>query len=221
MRIPRDGSYLRKNKKFQLSGRKFLKIGLTGGMGSGKSTVLNLVQKRGVPVLQTDLIARRLLERKAVQKKITRIFGKEVFDKPGKIDRSKLGLKVFRDRKHQEALNRILHPLVRKEVSVWIEKKKKHPAPWWMVVVEVPLLFERGYFRFFDGVLSISAGMQIRQKRLLKRNWDLEEIKRREKFQWSQHHKDMMAHWIIFNNGALKELAGSVKKWLEIFRRKS
>jgi dephospho-CoA kinase len=198
-------------------GLKFTKIGLTGGIGSGKSTVLNLLRQEGVPVLQTDHLAHQLLCRDFFIKKITSTFGKQVLDRVGRIDRSKLAAQVFQNRRKQERLNRILHPSVRREVSLWINKQKRRSSPPQMVVVEVPLLFERGYYRFFDGFLSVSATSSIRRKRLVKRGWAIKDIQKRERLQWPQNRKNQMAHWVISNVGSKNDLKYAVNVWLKMF----
>src|SRR6185295_506883 len=134
---------------------KTFKVGLTGGIGSGKSTVLSLISKKKVPVLQTDLIGHELLSQRSIQKKLVHRFGKEIIGKKGDVDRQALGRKIFNNPSNQKWLNQFLHPKIRKYVSIWIRKQQKKSFP--LVVVEVPLLFERGYYRRFDGVLSVSA----------------------------------------------------------------
>ncbi len=191
-----------------------LKIGLTGGIGSGKSAVLSLLRQKGALVLQTDEVARHLLERGDIRTKIARRFGKKVLNGEGGIDRPQLAAAAFSSRKNQKALNLILHPEVRKEVSAWIQRQKRGGNREKIAVVEVPLLFERGYYRFFDGILSVSAAGEIRKKRLLKKGWDLGEIKRRDRLQWTQARKNKMADWVIFNNGSKAALRRSVHQWL-------
>jgi dephospho-CoA kinase len=192
--------------------KRTLKIGLTGGIGSGKSLVLKLLAQRGVPVLQTDIIGHQLLIKKSFTRELTKRFGKSILDSKGRVDRSKLALLVFSDSRNRNKLNKLSHPLIRQEVARWIRSQEKKGSS--RVVVEVPLLFERGYFRSFDRVLSISAPRLVRRKRLLKRGWNLKEILRREKFQWPQNRKNKAADWVIFNQGTQKDLKYAVDQWL-------
>ena len=192
--------------------KKTLKIGLTGGIGSGKSLVLKLLAKRGVPVLQTDIIGHQLLRKRSFARELTSKFGKSILNGKGQVDRPQLARIVFSDPRKRNTLNGLSHPLVRQEVARWIQSQEKKGRS--MVVVEVPLLFERGYFRSFDRVLSVSAPRLVRQKRLLKRGWNSKEILRREKFQWSQNRKNKAADWVIFNQGTQKDLKYAVDQWL-------
>jgi len=209
----KTGTY-KSNGKAPLPTPKPLKIGLTGGIGAGKSAVLALLRQRGTPVLQTDEVARRLLESPAIHKRIVGRFGKGVLGRDGKIERSQLAALAFSNPRNQQALNRILHPAVRQEVSRWIQKQKKGTAVGRVVVVEVPLLFERGYYHFFDGVLSVSASNPVRHKRLLKRGWEWPEIRRRDRLQWPQARKNKMADWVMTNNGNKSDLKRKVGEWL-------
>ena len=197
--------------------RKPFKVGLTGGIGSGKSTVLKLISKMKVPVLQTDLIGHKIINEKNIKNELVNKFGNEIVGKNGKVNRRILGRKVFQNPRKQKWLNELIHPLIRKFVFFWIKRQQKLSFP--IVVVEVPLLFERGYFRQFDGVLSVSAPGQVRRKRLSKRGWTKMEIFRREKLQWTQSKKNEKADWVIINQNFLKDLKYSVDRWLETIKR--
>jgi dephospho-CoA kinase len=202
-----------------LKRKKPLKIGLTGGMGAGKSLVLSILKEKGVPVLQTDIIGHQLLREKMFSSVLLRRFGKDILGKNGKIDRKKMALAVFGDPHKQKALNELVHPVIRGRVSDWIRKQALHSPPAPLVVVEVPLLFERGYYKRFDFNLSVSAPKALREKRLKKRGWNLSEIRRREGFQWSQTRKNKMADQVIFNLGSLKDLKYEVCRWYEKMKK--
>ena len=191
-----------------------LKIGLTGGIGSGKSLVLELLRLEKVPVLQTDQLGHQLLGEKIFARSVARKFGKGVLDGKGTIDRKKLGEIVFRQPARRLELNRLLHPEIRRRVQQWVEAQGRKTRPATFVVVEVPLLFEYGFNRFFDRVLCVSAPPALRRKRLLKRGWTLGDIRRREGSQWTQARKNREADWVIFNQGSRKELKYAVQRWL-------
>ena len=192
-----------------------LKIGLTGGIGAGKSLVLDYLRDEGVPVLQTDHLGHQLLGEKEFSRSIVRGFGEGILGKNGKIDRQKLGREVFNDPSKREKLNKLLHPEILRRVEGWAGREaRKNPRPR-LLVVEVPLLFESGSDRMFDGVLCISAPLDLRRKRLLKRGLEFKEIRRREKSQWPQTRKNQVADWVIFNRGGRKELKYAVIRWLE------
>ncbi len=196
---------------------KLLKVGLTGGLGAGKSLVLRLLQKKGIPVLQTDDLSHQIIREKKFSIVLTKYFGKDILSRPGVIDRKKLADLVFKDPNKRKKLNELLHPEVRKRVAQWFKVQTHKVLPYPVIVVEVPLLFERGYNRAFDRILCVSAPRKQRERRLLKRGWNLAEIRRREKAQWSQTRKNSGAHWIIFNQSGRKDLKYAVNRWLEKF----
>ncbi len=197
---------------------KPIKVGLTGGIGAGKSTVLKFISEKGIPVLQADQVGHGLLDQPKIKIKLINKYGKEIIGRNGKINRGELGKKVFQKPRNQKWLNELLHPAIRKLVALWVKKHQKKYFP--ILVVEVPLLFEKGYHRRFDGVLSISSPTKKRHKRLEKRGWLPEEIGRRENSQWSQARKNKKANWVIVNRKSLKELKYSVDQWLKTIKRK-
>ncbi len=196
-----------------------LKIGLTGGIGAGKSLVLEFLQEKGIPVLQTDHLGHQLLGEKEFSKSIVRHFGKRILGSGGIIDRKKLGQVVFNQPTKREKLNRLLHPEILRRVEKWARHQARKVPRALLLVVEVPLLFESGSDRLFDGILSVSAPLDLRRKRLLKRGLDLTEIKRREKSQWSQTRKNRAADWVIFNPRGRKELKYAVNRWLDSMKK--
>lgn len=197
--------------------KRTLKIGLTGGMGAGKSLVLEQLRKRGVPVLQTDHLGHQLLDEGKFSRLIVRHLGRQVLGKEGKIDRQKLGREVFRDHSKRQKLNRLLHPEILRRVAQWALRESRKSARPRLVAVEIPLLFETGSDRLFDGVLCVSAPQEVRRKRLLKKGLNLAEIKRREKAQWPQTLKNRASDWVIFNRGSRKQLKYAVDGWLKNF----
>jgi dephospho-CoA kinase len=196
-----------------------LKIGLTGGIGAGKSLVLELLREEGVPILQTDPLGHQLLAEKEFSRSVVRHFGQGVLGKNGKIDRGKLGQQVFSFPSKREKLNQLLHPEILRRVGDWAKRESRRMPPPPLLVVEVPLLFESGSGRMFDGVLCVSAPLDLRRKRLLKRGLSLAEIKRREKSQWSQTRKNRAADWVIFNPQGRKELKYAVNRWLDSMKK--
>ncbi len=170
-----------------------------------------------IPILQTDHLSHQLLENKKVIAQLVRAFGKGILSEKGQVDRKKLARAAFQSSSRQNKLNGIMHPAVRKAVGDWIaQQAKRKPQPVF-VVVEVPLLFERGFNRSFDAVLSISANDIIRQKRLKKRGWSLAEIRQRTKLQWPQKRKDIRADWVIYNQKGEKDLKYALYQWMAPF----
>lgn len=194
--------------------RKPLVIALTGGIGAGKSSVLEIFGRKGVPVLQTDKIGHQLLLNDKVKRRIVKYFGNDVLKSDGEISRQNLAEKVFNDPNSHKTINRILHTGIRSEVKKWVEYQSASFLGSSFLIVEVPLVFEGGYYRWFDGILCVSARKSLRRKRLLKRGWSYFEALQRERLQWTQSRKDMMANWILYNNKARKSLLPQVENWL-------
>jgi dephospho-CoA kinase len=190
-------------------------VGLTGGMGAGKSEVLRVLGEMGAAVLQADQVGHGLLKERHFSKTLAKRFGRGILDSKGLVDRQKLGTVVFKDKAKRKSLNRILHPVIRRKIKLWVAGRQiaRNRAP--LLVVEIPLLFEGKGYPYLDGVLSVSASARERQRRLLARGWDKSEIRRREKGQWAQARKDRKAHWVIRNNGSLQDLRRQVKVWFE------
>ena len=137
--------------------KRLLKIGLTGGMASGKSLALKFLAVKGITVLQSDHLGHKLYKDKKIAKSIYRNFGNAVFGKKGKVDRKKLSEEAFRNPFKLRKLNSLTHPIIFKMVKEWASQQKIRNSIYPLLVVEVPLLFESGFERFFDGVLCVSA----------------------------------------------------------------
>jgi dephospho-CoA kinase len=200
-----------KNKKVPLT------VGLTGGIGAGKSSALEYLRKKGFPVLETDLIGHRLLEEEKIKNILARKFGTEIVNEKGKIDRKKLGEIVFNHSGYRNSLNRLLHPIIRRRVKQWVLKQYEKKTNSLLIFVEVPLLFEGKGYPYFHGVLSVSSFSVLRHKRLKRRGWSLNQIRQRERGQWTQSQKDRQANWVVLNNGTIKELHRKVDNWLDRF----
>ena len=143
-----------------------LRIGLTGGIGSGKSTVASLMATRGVPVIDTDEIAHRLTEPgQAAFDEIVRTFGEEILDPNRRIDRNRLRERVFESSAERQQLEAILHPRIRDTVR---EKLDALHAPYCVVVV--PLLIESGFTDLVDRVLVVDAPEAVQIQRTAARS---------------------------------------------------
>ena len=196
------------------------KIGLTGGIGAGKSQVLGFLRQMGIPVLQADEIGHHLLQKKSFSKKLTGLFGRGIIRSGGRIHRARLAQEVFSKPSQRLKLNRLMHPAIWWEVNEWFKNQANSPHSKQMVVVEVPLLFEGGFNRWFDGVLCISSSRAIRHKRLRQRGWNAKEIRRRELAQWVQKRKNAASDWVIYNHGSRKRLKYAVRRWFKMVQRR-
>lgn len=186
-----------------------LRIGLTGGIGSGKSTIASLFRMRGVPVIDTDEIARTLTEpgQQAVDE-IVRIFGDSILDENRRIDRNRLRERVFDNADERRRLEAILHPRIRVIVQ---EKLSMLDAPYGIVVV--PLLIESGFGDLVDRVLVVDAMENVQIQRTTARSGLSEpEIRKIMSAQATRAQRLQQADDVIENNGDRKQLEAEVER---------
>ena len=174
-----------------------LKVGLTGGIGSGKSTVCNLFKCLEVPVFNADEAGRRLLsEDKDVIGQVQHIFGQEVLV-GGKPDRKKIAEIVFNSPEKLEQLNAVIHPAVRKSFNTWASMQTSQ-----YVIDEAAILFETGIYKQLDFTVLVTAPEQLRIQRVMQRDgMDEASVKSRMKNQWSDDDKRKIANFVIANDG--------------------
>ncbi len=185
-----------------------LRVALTGGIASGKSTVLRMFQRLGAEVLDCDKIAKTLTRRgNKGYKRIVAEFGEEILDKEGRIDRRKLANIVFSDEEKRRKLNSLVHPLVYEKVQERMEKIKEG-----IVIVDVPLLVESGGARFFDKIIVVYAEPLVQLERLIKRGFSEEEAKARMNAQASWEEKLKIADFIVRGDGEMEETEKEVEK---------
>lgn len=178
-----------------------MKIGLTGGIGCGKSTVLRLCAERGALTVESDAIVRDLLARDPeVIATIRNAFGGEVLDREGKIDRSSLGGMVANDSDKLLRLESILHPIVRR---VWTHKVAEQNA---LAIVEIPLLFEKDLQGLFDQTVCVASSPSVQMKRLRARGLSDSQIEWRQQRQLPLARKMELADVVLINNGTLEHL---------------
>ena len=185
-------------------------LGLTGGIGSGKSTALAYLRELGAATISSDDIVHGLYSTGDVVDRIREHFGDAVVDGAGGISRPALAGIVFSDEAELRWLEDLLHPFVRAAVDDWIEgRKKARPRPA-LIVVEVPLLFEAGFDRRFDFIMLITAPDDLRRKRLAAKLTDSEFLRRRAQ-QMPEQEKIRRSDFVFDNTGsrkALKEFVG-------------
>jgi len=182
-------------------------IGLTGGICSGKSTVAALFSELGVPVIDSDLIARELVEpgQPALQE-ITSQFGSEVLDDDGKLDRTRLRNRIFSHTQDRKQLEAILHPRIRERMTTLTRDSN---APWCIQVI--PLLIETGQLQDVDRVLVVDTSEADQKKRLAQRdNSSSEQIRAILASQTDRQQRLQQADDIIKNDGSLDELRKQV-----------
>jgi len=173
-----------------------LKVGITGGIGSGKSTVCSIFESLGIPVFKADDESRRLVnEDAAIQKQIIALFGKEAMPN-GKPDRKLIASLVFNNPEKLKALNNIIHPGVRDSFSKWASQQT---TAW--VIEEAAILFESGAYKTLDAVIVVTAPEELRIKRVMARDGITETLVRdRIKNQMSEEERKQRATFIIEND---------------------
>jgi len=187
-----------------------LKIGLTGSIGTGKTTVENIFKKLGVPVIDADQIVHQLLKRKDIKKKIINLLG-DVLDKYGEIDRKKVAKIVFSDPQKRKKLEQILHPKVFKYIQNWLKEQEKI-NPNGIAIVSVPLMIETGSYKNYDKIIVVYAPKELQLKRLIKKGMTKEEALKRINAQMDIDEKIKYADYVINNTGSLKDLEKQVKE---------
>jgi dephospho-CoA kinase len=175
-----------------------LTIGITGGIGSGKSTVCRVFRVLGAPVFQADLVARKLQdEDPEIRDRLIELFGPEIYPENGLLNRKKLAEIIFNNQLLLEKVNNLIHPAVHREFKKWKEQMFKFPY----LLYEAAILFETGNFRSFDYTILVVADQKERIERVMKRdNLSAEAILQRMNNQMKDADKIILADFIIENN---------------------
>ena len=191
-------------------------VALTGGIGSGKSTVGELFQQLGAVVVDSDQLAREVVERGSSGfEQIVTLFGDEIL-KNGEINRSLLAEIIFKDPAKRKNLEQITHPLIRKAFADIVAKSGDQM----IVINQIPLLVESKYEYNFDHVITVSTSEDKRIARLLAKGYTQEQIQNRMKSQVSDADREKIADSIIQNNESEKELLPQVEKIWEQLQSK-
>ncbi len=194
-----------------------MRIGLTGGIGAGKSTVSAFFAKNGAKIISSDTIAQELLDRPDIQTQLIEIFGSEVV-KEGKVDRKYLSEEVFLEPDLRLKLEAIIHPEVRKRV---IEEFRITPEGE-IAINEVPLLFEVGLDSHYDLIISVISDKEKRIQRTTQRGLSRADTVARMSAQVEDDERIAKSDIVIENDGDLLELEQRVKEvWRQISASKT
>ncbi|WP_313807528.1 dephospho-CoA kinase [Flavobacterium sp.] len=170
-------------------------VGLTGGIGSGKSTIVAYFKELGVPVYIADEEAKKLMDEPEIIRKVQSVFPVDVI-KNEKLNRKKIAELVFSDPELLHSLNKIVHPEVRKHFIKWCKKHDKFP----FVIKEAAILFESGSYKDCDKIILITAPEAIRIERVMKRDSvTKEQVLERIQNQWSDEKKAVLSDYVIEN----------------------
>jgi dephospho-CoA kinase len=185
-----------------------LRVALTGGIGSGKSLVGEILEDLGALVMDSDQLAREVIERGSPgYEEVVSAFGDSILSE-GQIDRSKLAAVVFNESDLRKKLESIIHPLVR-EAAEKLARKLPSGA---ILVNQIPLLVESDGAKRFDYVVTVSANEEIRRERLRLRGLKDYEITQRMAAQVSDSEREKIANYVIKNDGSIDELTRAVEE---------
>jgi dephospho-CoA kinase len=194
-------------------------VGLTGGIGSGKSTVAGMLERVGASLIDVDAVVRELQQPGApLLEEIAAAFGPEVIDAHGALEREALGAIVFRDPEARQTLNRIVHPKLGAEVAPRLAQARQAGIP--LVVLDIPLLFEgrragsRGASAMhFDATVVVWVPRETQiERQLLRERYDRDEAERRIDAQMPLDEKRALADFVIDNSGSLADTERQVRE---------
>ena len=193
-----------------------LKVGLTGGIGSGKSTASKFFEKLGAFVLDADKEAKNLLEKnEIVQHEVISEFGTDIINATGKVDKKKLARVAFQDVDHQRRLNSVVHPYIYDLIDKTFDKVLSD-GKYDVFIIDAAMIYESGYDIHLDYIIVITAQLKNRMERALARKTlTREEILKRIEFQWPEEEKVGMADFVIHNDGTEKELNDNIKSLIK------
>ncbi len=185
-------------------------IGITGGMGGGKSSVCNILEKLGVKVIEADKVAKSLYStERELKDKIVESFGSSVLDDWGEVSFKQLAEKAFKDDNSAALLNQITHPFIRDAIR---DKIIDHSMTNDVIAVDAALLFEGELLYTVDYIITVSAPIKVRVNRIVSSGrFSEEEALKRISYQMSDEEKAEKADFVIQNDGTLKELKKKVE----------
>ncbi len=195
-----------------------MKVGLTGGIGAGKSTVADLFSQKGAVVIRSDELARQVIEPQTPGfEQVVARFGKEFVNSEGYIDRAKLAQVVFHDDAALKDLENIIHPLVRNKTNQIIEQQTAET----IIVNEIPLLLEKKMESLFDFLVIVISSEKNRLERLTQRGLKKDQVIARMTKQVSDEDRKAAADFLIVNDGNLDQLEADVEKIWQTLQERS
>ncbi len=195
-----------------------MKVGLTGGIGAGKSTVADLFSQKGAVVIRSDELARQVIEPQTpgFQQVVAR-FGNEFVNSEGYIDRAKLAQIVFKDDAALKDLESIIHPLIRSKTNQIIDQHTSET----IIVNEIPLLLEKKMESLFDFLVIVISSEKNRLERLAQRGLTTEQANARMAKQVSDDERKAAADFLIVNDGNIEQLQADVEKIWQTLQERS
>ena len=186
-------------------------FGLTGGVGMGKSAAEQWLRQHGTPVVDSDLLARQIVEPGSpVLLEIQRAFGSRFIDTNGRLKREELAATVFSNPSARQTLEHITHPRIR---ELWLKQLAEWDAEGRPTgVLAIPLLFETGAEAALDATVCVACSPATQLQRLLARGWSAHEIALRNAAQWPIEQKMAKAGFVVWNDGSLDVLAAQLSR---------
>ena len=177
-------------------------FGLTGGIGMGKSTAAELLRRRGLPVVDSDVIAREIVEPgQPALAEVQRRFGAEIVGKDGRLRRDELARRVFGDPVARRDLEALLHPRIREIWQAQLKSWRDEGTP--VAVAVIPLLFETNAHSCFDATICVACSSSTQRRRLRDRGWSDTQIDQRNAAQLPVEQKMLLADYAIWTEGPL------------------
>ena len=194
-------------------------VGLTGGIASGKTSVVEQLKRNNIPVIDADQIAKQVVTLGSPGlSAVVKEFGQDILDSDGTLNRRKLGQKVFGHRESLQKLESILHPLIRAEVE--LQKRKLESSGALLAVYDIPLLFETQSQSQFDYIVVVSCTYQQQFDRIAQRNnLSSEEIRERLAAQVPLADKVKQAHFVVINDKDFSHLQKEIERLLTWFNQ--
>ena len=177
------------------------RVGLTGNIGSGKSTVAQMLVEKGAALIDSDALAREATQDPDVLRSIADALGSDLVQN-GELDRPRTAERVFGDKEARETLNGIIHPWVRRKSEERAEALEQQASPPEVVLLDIPLLYENGLERGLDAVVVVDAPLEVRVKRVRERSGLSEqEVRARDEAQMPLDEKVERADYVVDNRG--------------------
>lgn len=194
-------------------------LALTGGIGSGKSTVAQFFADRGATIIDADAISRSLMEPgQQVLTDVVATFGEDLLDATGRLNRQALADIVFNDDDARQRLNDIVHPAVRAESRLQLKTALEANPDSAIIIQDIPLLVETGQTEQYDGVIVVYTDLETRLQRLVEaRGMDADDARARIAAQATDEQRRAVADWVIDNSGTLEDTQAQVAAvWEEL-----
>lgn len=172
-------------------------IGITGGIGSGKSTVCEIFKLLGIPVFEADRVAGKLINTdSAIRNELIKLYGTEIYNADKNINREKLANIIFNSNVELEKVNKVVHPAVRHEFTNWVKNQKTA-----YIIHEAAILIESGFYKMMDFTILVSAPEEMRIERVIMRNnLSRENVISRMAKQWPDSEKRKIANFELVND---------------------